>query len=76
VNTGILSKRIFYKKLKLAQYTYEEGHRATYEARIVGAESKNRYRKSKESAHMAYLTNPSSQPSLDNPSHLDPHYQE
>jgi hypothetical protein len=54
------------KKSKLAQHTYEEGHRVSQdEARILESESKSRYRKYKESAHMACLTNPISQPSFD-----------
>jgi hypothetical protein len=44
---------------KLAQHAYEEGHRiGCDEARILEIESNSRYRKYKESAHMAYLTNP------------------
>jgi hypothetical protein len=53
-------------KLKLAQHAYEEGHTVDWdEARILEIESNSRYRKYKESAHMACLTNPISQPSLD-----------
>jgi hypothetical protein len=51
---------------KLAQYAYEEGHRVGCdEARILEIESNSRYRKYKESAHMASLTNPNIEPSLD-----------
>jgi hypothetical protein len=46
---------------KLAQHAYEEGHRIGWdEARIWEAESNSKYRKYKESAHMACLTNPMS----------------
>jgi hypothetical protein len=52
--------------IKLAQHANEEGHRVGWdEARILEIESNSRYRKYKESAHMACLTNPISQPSLD-----------
>jgi hypothetical protein len=51
---------------KLAQHAYEEGHRVGLdEVRILETESYSRYRKYKELAHMAYLTNPISQASLD-----------
>jgi hypothetical protein len=54
------------EKSKLARHAYEEGHRVGWdEARILEIESNSRYRKYKESAHMACLTNPISQPSLD-----------
>jgi hypothetical protein len=54
------------EKSKLAQHAYEEGHRVDWdEARILDIESNSRYRKYKESAHMACLTHPISQPSLD-----------
>jgi hypothetical protein len=54
------------EKSKLAQHAYEEGHRVGWEeARILEIESNSRYRKYKESAHMACLTNPISQPSSD-----------
>jgi hypothetical protein len=44
------------EKSKLAQNAYEEGHRVDwYEARILEIESNSRYRKYKESAHMAIL---------------------
>jgi hypothetical protein len=53
-------------KSKLAQHAYEEGHRVGWDdARILEIESSSRYRKYKESAHMACLTNPISQPSFD-----------
>jgi hypothetical protein len=55
-------------KSNLAKHAYEEGHRVGwYEARILEIESNSRYRKYKESAHMACLTNPISQLSLDIP---------
>jgi hypothetical protein len=54
------------EKPKLAQHAYEEGHRVRCDqARILEIESNSRYTKYKESAHMARLTNPISQPSLD-----------
>jgi predicted GIY-YIG superfamily endonuclease len=54
------------EKSKFAQHAYEEGHRVGWdEARIWAIESNSRYRKYKESAHMACLTNPIGQPSLD-----------
>jgi hypothetical protein len=54
------------EKSKLAQHAYEEGHRVGWdEARILKIESNSRYRRYKKSAHMACLTNPISQPSLD-----------
>jgi hypothetical protein len=54
------------EKSKLAQHAYKEGHRDIWdEARILEIESNRRYRKYKESAHVACLTNPISQPSLD-----------
>jgi hypothetical protein len=52
------------EKSKLAQHVYEERHRVGWdEARILEIES--RYRKYKESAHMACSTDPISQPSLE-----------
>jgi hypothetical protein len=54
------------EKSKLAQHAYEERHTVGWDdARILEIESKSRYRKYKESAHMACLTNQISQPSLD-----------
>jgi hypothetical protein len=54
------------EKSKLVQHAYEEGHgvRRDY-ARILEIESNSRYRKYKESAHIASLNNTISQPSLD-----------
>jgi hypothetical protein len=50
---------------KLAQHAFE-GHRTGWgEACVLEIESNSRYRKYKESAHMACLTNPISEPSLD-----------
>jgi hypothetical protein len=41
---------------KLAQHSYEEGHMVGWdEARILEIESKSRYRKYKELAHMTCL---------------------
>jgi hypothetical protein len=52
-------------KSKLAQHAFE-GHKVEWdEATILEIGSNTRYRKFKESAHMACLTNPTSQPSLD-----------
>jgi predicted GIY-YIG superfamily endonuclease len=56
----------FLEKSKLPQHAYEEGHRVGWnDARVWEIESNSRYRKYKESAYMACLTNPISQPSLD-----------
>jgi hypothetical protein len=53
-------------KSKLAQHSYEVSHRVGWdEARVLESESNSRYRKYKESAHMACLTNPISHLSLD-----------
>jgi hypothetical protein len=47
------------EKSKLAQHAYEERHRVSWdEARSLEIESNSRYRKHKESAHMACLINP------------------
>jgi hypothetical protein len=54
------------EKSKLAQHAYEEGHKVVWDdARILKIESHRWHRKCKESVHMARLTNPISQPSLD-----------
>jgi hypothetical protein len=54
------------EKSKLAQHACEEGHRVGWDdAGVLEIESNSRYRKYKELAHMACLTNPISQPSLD-----------
>jgi hypothetical protein len=54
------------EKLKLAQHAYEEGHSVGWDDdRILEIESNSRYRKCKESAHVACLTILISQPSLD-----------
>jgi hypothetical protein len=54
------------EKSKLAQHAYEEGHRVGWDqASVLEIESNSRYRKYKESAHMACLINPISQPSLE-----------
>jgi hypothetical protein len=54
------------EKSKLAQHAYEEHHKVIWDqARVLEVESNNRFRKYKESAHMACSTNPISQPSLD-----------
>jgi predicted GIY-YIG superfamily endonuclease len=59
-------KESLLEKSKLAQPTYEEGHKVGMdEARVLEIESNSRYRKYKESAHMVCLTNPISQPNLD-----------
>jgi hypothetical protein len=59
-------KEGLHDKSKLAQHAYEEGHRVCWdEGRVLEIESNSRYRKYKESAHMACSTNPVSQPSLD-----------
>jgi hypothetical protein len=57
------------ERSKLALHAYEEGHRVAWDnPRILEIESNSRYSKYKESAHMACLTNPISQPSL----HISP----
>jgi hypothetical protein len=54
------------EKSKLAQHAYEEEHKVMWdEARVLEVESNSRYRKDKESAHMACSVNPISQPSSD-----------
>jgi hypothetical protein len=54
------------EKSKLAQDAYEEGHRIKWnEAKANQKEPSTIYRKYKESAHMAYLENTISQPSLE-----------
>jgi AraC-like DNA-binding protein len=59
-------KQFLLEKSKLAQHAYEDSHRVGWdEARILEFESNSRYRKYNESAHMACLTNPISQPSFD-----------
>jgi hypothetical protein len=58
-------RRLDLSRPQVAQHTYEEGHRISWdEARVLEVESNSRYRKYKESAHMACSTNPTSQPSL------------
>jgi hypothetical protein len=52
---------------KITQYDYENSHRVGWhEDKILERENNSRYRKYKESALMAYLTNPISQPILGN----------
>jgi hypothetical protein len=54
------------EKSELAQHAYEEGHRVGWnEARVLETESNSRYRKYKELDHMACLSNPISQSSVD-----------
>jgi hypothetical protein len=54
------------EKSKLAQHAYEEDHRVVWDkARVLDIENNSRFRKYKESAHMACSTNLISQPSLD-----------
>jgi hypothetical protein len=49
---------------KLTKQAYEDGHRVIWnEDRRLEIESNSKYRKYKELAHMACLTNPISQPS-------------
>jgi hypothetical protein len=55
-------------KSKLAQYAFEEGHQISWnKAKILQIEVNSRQRKYKESAHMACMENPISQPSLEFP---------
>jgi hypothetical protein len=52
-------KGVLLEKPNLAQHAYEEGHRVGWDdASILEIERNSRYRKYKESAHMACLTNP------------------
>jgi hypothetical protein len=54
------------EKLKLCKHAYKGGLRLSWdEASILRIDSNSRYRKYPESVHMACLTNPSSQISLD-----------
>jgi hypothetical protein len=54
------------EKSKLAKHAYEENHRVSWDkARVLEVEHNTRYKKYKESAHMACSTKPISQPSLD-----------
>jgi hypothetical protein len=54
------------EKSKLSQRAYEAGHAVGLDnSRILQIENNSRYRKYKESDHVACLTNPISQPSLD-----------
>jgi hypothetical protein len=54
------------EKSKLAQHAFEEGYRVGWDKyRIFDIESNRRYKKYKESAYMACLTNPISPPYLD-----------
>jgi hypothetical protein len=54
------------EKSRLAKHTYEEGHRIQWkEAKAVQIETNNICRKYKETAHMACITNPISQLSLE-----------
>jgi hypothetical protein len=54
------------EKSKLAQYSYEEGHRFKWDkAKAIQKEPNTIYRKYKKSAHMAYLENMISQSSLE-----------
>jgi hypothetical protein len=56
------------EKSKLAQHVYEACQKVMWhEARILGIEANSRYTKYRETAHVACLTNPISQPSLDIP---------
>jgi hypothetical protein len=54
------------EKSKLAQHAYEENHKVDWDrARILVFERNSGLRKYKDSAHMAYVGNSISQPSLD-----------
>jgi hypothetical protein len=54
------------EKSKLAQHAYEEGRRIKWdEAKAIQREPNTICKKYKESAHMAYLENTTSQPSLE-----------
>jgi hypothetical protein len=64
MNIGTFSETAYHlEKSELAQHAYEEGHMGGWdEARILEIESNSRYRKYKESAHIASLNNPISNP--------------
>jgi hypothetical protein len=65
------------EKWKLAHHVYEEGHRVGWDgARILEIESNSRYRKYKESAHMACLINPIGPIQFGHFSYLDPPHQQ
>jgi hypothetical protein len=54
------------EKSKLAHHANEEDHRVDWDkARVLDIENNSRFRKYKESAHMARSNNPISQSSLD-----------
>jgi hypothetical protein len=54
------------EKSKVVQPAYEVGHRASWDNdKSLEIESNSRYRRYKESTHMACLINPLSQPSSD-----------
>jgi hypothetical protein len=54
------------EKSRIAKHAYEEGHRIQWkEAKDVQIETNNICRNYKEAAHMACITNPISQPSLE-----------
>jgi hypothetical protein len=54
------------EKSRLAKHAYEEGHRIHWkEASAVQIETNSICRKYREAAHMAYITNPISHPSLE-----------
>jgi hypothetical protein len=58
----------------ICQHAYEEGHKLGWDkVRILEIESNSRYKKYKEWAHMACLTNPMSQPSSDISPNWIPH---
>jgi hypothetical protein len=60
-----VSHPIHLEKSKLAQHEFKEDHQISWnEAKILHIEGNSRYRKYKESAHMACMNNPISQPSL------------
>jgi hypothetical protein len=59
-------KNCLLDKSKLAQHAFEEGHQISWnEAKILQIEVNSRQRKYKESAHMACMDNPISQPSME-----------
>jgi hypothetical protein len=54
------------EKSKLVQHAFEEDHQVAWnEAKVLNIESNSRYRKYKESAHLACMNSPISQPSLE-----------
>jgi hypothetical protein len=66
VTIGTVSKEGLLEKSKLDQHIYKKGHKVGWdEAKILENENNSKYRKCKELAHMACLTNLIGQHGLD-----------